>query len=268
MIDWCNNNQGFLMVILTAIYVFATILIFKSNNKSTKLLTQQIELQKKQWLSDIYMKREAEILLEFRDAFYLAQQSIWWFLRVMLSPLRMQKMFPEQDVTPKPERLIVTHQECLAHFKSLNNLNNLYNKNQIIFRKYHLEDAMQLIQCMLDVSVFCPEKDLKYVLVKKEDMCEEYRLEEFGKIAGSFITAMAFNVDIKPDLSKKEDKEKMEYISQHQEEKLNEYRALISNKLNSLMTELDELTIYYEGKIPDNMKMRYSRFYPNIDREI
>ena len=109
MIDWCNNNQGFLMVILTAIYVFATILIFKSNNKSTKLLTQQIELQKKQWLSDIYMKREAEILLEFRDAFYLAQQSIGWFLSVMLSPLRMQKMFPEQDVTPKPERLIVTH---------------------------------------------------------------------------------------------------------------------------------------------------------------
>lgn len=34
MIDWCNNNQGFLMVVLTFVYVIATIIICYFNYKA------------------------------------------------------------------------------------------------------------------------------------------------------------------------------------------------------------------------------------------
>ena len=34
MIQWCNYNQGFLMVLLTGIYVIATIVICVYNQKA------------------------------------------------------------------------------------------------------------------------------------------------------------------------------------------------------------------------------------------
>jgi len=40
LIEWCNSNQGFLLVILTAVYVLTTILILISNNKTTKIMLQ------------------------------------------------------------------------------------------------------------------------------------------------------------------------------------------------------------------------------------
>ena len=46
MIDWMNCNQGFIMSILTAVYVVATILIYSSNNKLAKAATEQLEEMK------------------------------------------------------------------------------------------------------------------------------------------------------------------------------------------------------------------------------
>lgn len=36
IITWGNSNQGFIMVVLTAIYVVATVFIYSANNKSAK----------------------------------------------------------------------------------------------------------------------------------------------------------------------------------------------------------------------------------------
>lgn len=223
-------------------------------------LNQQLDLQRKQWLYDVYIQREAKIILEFRDALYNAQHSINWFLFTLMSPLRFQKMTPDQDVTPKPEQLVIKRKTYLKHFEMLNRLNNLYNANQIIFRKYKMEDAIYYINAILDSDVFLKNQDMHYRLVKKDNMGEEYCLEEYGTIGGAFITGIAFRL-IQPDLSKKEDVEKMEYINKHPEEKLQEYRQLVSKKLTELMFQLDEMTIYYDGEIPDNMKVRESRFH-------
>lgn len=42
LITWCNNNQGFLMVVITAIYVIATIFICIFNGKSANAANKQI----------------------------------------------------------------------------------------------------------------------------------------------------------------------------------------------------------------------------------
>lgn len=43
VIQWIDSNDGFVMCMLTAIYVLVTILIFFSNNKSTKLAEKGIK---------------------------------------------------------------------------------------------------------------------------------------------------------------------------------------------------------------------------------
>lgn len=49
MINWCNHNQGFLMVILTCIYVIATITIcffnYKAIAEQRNISQQQIKFQ-------------------------------------------------------------------------------------------------------------------------------------------------------------------------------------------------------------------------------
>ena len=174
--------------------------------------------------------------------------------------MRFQKMTPDQDVTPKPEQLIIKRKTYLRYFEVLNHLNNLYNANQIIFRKYQMEDAIHYINAILDSGAFLKNQDMHYRLIKKDNMGEEYCLEEYGKIGGAFITGIAFRL-IQPDLSKKEDVEKMEYIKKHPEEKLQEYKQLVSKRLTELMFQLDEMTVYYDGDIPDNMKVRETRFH-------
>lgn len=49
MIEWCNTNQGFAMVLLTFVYVIATILICIFNYKSTKATNLQTEENKRQF---------------------------------------------------------------------------------------------------------------------------------------------------------------------------------------------------------------------------
>ena len=49
MIEWLNSNQGFVMTILTAVYVGATVLICIFNNKSAKAAARQLdEMQRSQ----------------------------------------------------------------------------------------------------------------------------------------------------------------------------------------------------------------------------
>lgn len=48
MIDWINENNGFLMVVITLVYVIATILICVFNGKSAKASREQIIASQKQ----------------------------------------------------------------------------------------------------------------------------------------------------------------------------------------------------------------------------
>ena len=49
MIDWLNSNEGFIMTILTFVYVVATIVICFFNGKSTKSINKQLKESREQF---------------------------------------------------------------------------------------------------------------------------------------------------------------------------------------------------------------------------
>ncbi|MBN2878518.1 MAG: hypothetical protein JXN65_02705 [Clostridia bacterium] len=57
LIEWFNQNQGFVMAFLTLIYVTATVLILISNSKSTRIMQQNL------LLTDKIQKENAKLAL-------------------------------------------------------------------------------------------------------------------------------------------------------------------------------------------------------------
>jgi len=47
IVNWCNENQGFLMAFLTLIYVIATVFILITSSHSTRIMQQNLMLTNK-----------------------------------------------------------------------------------------------------------------------------------------------------------------------------------------------------------------------------
>lgn len=45
-IEWCNLNQGFLLILLTAVYVLTTYFIYRANRKSIIIMNQSLQASK------------------------------------------------------------------------------------------------------------------------------------------------------------------------------------------------------------------------------
>ena len=78
MIEWLNSNQGFLIVLLTAIYVIATLLIYTANKKSTKAMCNNIELEKniqEQNLKIALFEKRYEIYIKLKDFVFIARNA-------------------------------------------------------------------------------------------------------------------------------------------------------------------------------------------------
>lgn len=67
MIQWCNSNQGFLMVILTGIYVIATVIICIYNHKA---ISTQKDICKDQNQITLFSLRY-EVFREIQDEFHV-----------------------------------------------------------------------------------------------------------------------------------------------------------------------------------------------------
>ena len=57
IVQWCNDNQGFLMAFLTLIYVVATVFILVANSKSTRIMRKSL------LLTDRIQKENAKLAL-------------------------------------------------------------------------------------------------------------------------------------------------------------------------------------------------------------
>ncbi len=57
-----------------------------------------------------------------------------------------------------------------------------------------------------------------------------------------------------PDLSKKEGIEKMTEINKNIPSKFEEYKNIVEKELISILFKLDELTVFFDGNIPLNLK--------------
>lgn len=209
---------------------------------------KSISQQQEQWIKNEFIKREAQILINFREKFYDSQDSIFWFLNTFMQPYRCSNFIPSQeDLTIKIETF--NH-----HYNKLKELNDLYNKNQLIYRKHNIDKQMIYITALLKSISFMDGNDMCAIFSQKTENNIEYIRPESMKFSNGFLILLDFefspkNKNIFKNLQKLEQKE-------NSETRLKKYLEKASSDFTNLIFKLDELTTYYNGDMPNNLKRR------------
>lgn len=244
----------FVSAIAPAIIGFSsTIIAIYSIIYTKKSIIQQQE----QWIKNEFIKREAQILINFREKFYDSQDSIFWFLNTFMQPYRCCNFIPSQeDLTIKIETF--NH-----HYNKLKELNDLYNKNQLIYRKHNIDKQMIYITVLLKSITFMNGDDIYAIFSQKTENNIEYIRPESIKFANNFITGLDFelapkNKDIIKNLQRITQKE-------DNETRLKKYTEKANSDFINLMFKLDEITTYYNGDMPSNLKRRESYYCPTAE---
>lgn len=209
-----------------------------------KSITQQQE----QWIKNEFIKREAQILINFREKFYDSQDSIFWFLNTFMQPYRCCNFIPSQ------EELTIKIEIFNNHYIKLKELNDLYNENQLIYRKHNIDKQMVYITTLLKSITFMNGEDMCAIFSQKTENNIEYIRPESIKFASSFVTGLDFefapkNKDIIKNLQKITQKDDIET-------RLKKYIEKANSDFINLMFKLDEITTYYNGDMPNNLKRR------------
>ena len=135
-------------------------------------------------------------------------------------------------------------------------LNKLYNGYQFIFIKNGFSEYIEFIIVYLDVwnSIYfgAKGKDLTSHFIGNEGETEVYELDIFPTIKQTFTfhISLLLNKDVLPN--------PQEYF-----ERYDEYIDIVSRKWTELTFLLDEKLFYFDGKVPDDLKSRSMRFYPD-----
>lgn len=209
--------------------------------------------QKNQWLNDAFIKNEADVLLEFRIAYGESEEAISFFLHTLLEPLKIG--YPSEE-SPTIKREII-----VKNFNKINELNNLYNKNQYIFRKYDLEVSISCLTCILDVVRMLPENDLEFDLAKQDGSVKTYYLKEWNKVIQTFSYSAYFLFNQVTDVNALK-----EMQNKNMTEEFQRLKERVSSELNSLRFKLDQLTLYYDGKNKSNLNVRQSKYYMSLSK--
>lgn len=237
----------------TIIGICSIIIAIYSIFYTKKSLIQQQE----QWIKNEFIKREAQILIDFREKFCATQNSIFWFLDTFMQPYRCNNFIPTE------EQLTIKIETFNYHYNKLRELNNLYNKNQLIYRKYNIDSQMAYITTLLKSITLMEGNNICAVFSQKTESCMEYIRPECIKFANSFLTMLDFefapkNKDITKTLQKLSKQD-------NRETRLQEYIDKARSDFTNLMFKLDEITTYYSGKIPDNLKRREMYYCPTAE---
>lgn len=199
-------------------------------------LQKQLELQKKQWLNEAYIKNEANILFEFKDLIYKSQKSFNWFADILHPYKIMSKMFPEQNVKLKEEDLIIKFEDYCKHYDCLNALNNFYNKNQMILRKNDIENEFEYIIAILTTFIwFKNTNDFYYTQVSEDKQCIKYKLNIIDQLGQSFVSTLEMF-----------HRQNFEDIPIYTEEKLGKYSNEVTWIASKLIDKLDKIITYHE----------------------
>lgn len=145
-IAWCNSNQGFIMVVLTAIYVIATIFIYRANNKSAKATERTLKQN-----SDI-QRQNVNIQL-FSDRFDLYNN-----IKIILEN--------------KHNRISKSFQVSNKVLSKIN-LNNEIEDSTILKVKYLFSDECymklsKVVKIINEVSCICHDINYIYDLIEKD----------------------------------------------------------------------------------------------------
>ena len=168
IITWCNNNQGFLMVVITAIYVIATIFICIFNGKSANAANKQIvetsKAQEKEMKIQLAEKR-IELISNFDKQ-----------INFILDNWECDKIKELFDFKLKNELMIYFDNSFLSFFK---NLDNKINKINLLIGDY--EHAERRGECRgrglddIKIEIEQEKKDIveRYKTLKEESI-EKY----------------------------------------------------------------------------------------------
>lgn len=263
-IDWVNP----MAVLITGI-VTSFISLFIAN-KSNKLQQEQFKEQQRQILKAPYIQREAEIIIAFRGLVYKSQNAFLWFSD-LLKPYRiMNKISPEQDVKLKDESLIVKFKDYCENYDILNELNIFYNNNQMILKKNNIEEDFIYITAILrTITLLNNQDDFHYDFISEDDTCVKYKLNVINKIGKTFVSSIDLENFYKKSSLNVSGEELFKLVNpQNLEEKLLEYSNNIYSVYVNLTRKLDEITTFYDGDLPDNLKMIKIHSFPNSEKFI
>lgn len=178
IIDWCNANSGFIMAVLTAVYVIATIFIWCSNKRAaeaaveqTKALQKQIEQMEKEQANSrqpfLYIN-DATVVIEHPRFFYTPpvdeyKFGIRYFLECDIRNLTDEPAIGIQVMA----KLLVEHnnrkQELYAFADELNVVEGrVASNNGKASLLYNSDDECILIQALRQKSRMIAEVAILY----------------------------------------------------------------------------------------------------------
>jgi len=128
-------------------------------------------------LKSEFIKNEKQVLLNFREKYIKAQLAFFWYRDYILTPMKF--------VHKVQEPLTVSLQEFQINYNLINELNDIYNMNQHIFAKHHLEKYCSAISVFLGVFQGFNYSDFNTYKIEKEGY-NEYRIDMFDPIVKKF----------------------------------------------------------------------------------
>lgn len=252
-IDWANTVAVLLSGLISA---FVAISVGNKNNKlQQKLVKDQLEEQRRQWKYDVIVRKEMDEVIRLYYMLCEAEDAFHWFLWNFLSPFGEYPNFYHNTTQEAFRR------DCFVkYWNQINEINEVFNSNLLIYQKYHLASKVQIIRSILSVVVFLPIHNTDFNIVYKEGT-QQYRLEEQEKIHIKFAKE-ANNVLKKAKIN--------DYRTDIKDEELLNNYSYIWHKVNDLLLKIKEdmekiISGYDNYQIPEEEKVGIHKFMPETE---
>ena len=193
-------------------------------------------------LKNEFIKRESNVLLQFREGYLKAQASFIWFKDWLLTPRiykhRVQEEFLEVKVS-----------ELEYHLNLINKLNETYNLNQHIFTKHNLAYECECIEKFMKVfhAYYCD--NIPLYKQRRDDNLLEYRAWNYKSIVRKFIETF-------------DDVKITDFVLEKYDAKYKNLKERFYNVIGNMEFKLDNITLY--STILKTNKRTFSKkvFYP------
>ena len=232
-VDSTKKKKNIIPIVISLI-ALATSIIQGISNKQVSLKSE-------------FIKNEKQVLLNFREKYIKAQLAFFWYRDHILTPMKF--------VHRVEEPLIVSLQEFQINYNLINELNDIYNMNQHIFAKHHLEKYCSAISVFLGIFQGFNYSDFNTYKIEKEGY-NEYRIDMFDPIVKNFTK----------DFSRIYGNEEIDTFDNNKDYYLFEkFRDTFFEDMFELEFILDNITLYSSNKNAKK-KFREKRFYPKYKK--
>lgn len=248
--DWLDV-LGILGQIIVPIIVLIISTLYTNfrNNNLDKQFSEQIEMQKEQWLRDEFIKNEARKIIEFRDIYFKASDSVMWLINNLFSP----KYFCNCDICEQDKFLFVD--VINKHYQESKKVIDFYFKNQMIFKKYNIGIEIEYISILLEIiATNLTDCDyLEFNFIRQDGTQKEYKHNKYQRLINFFVTGMDIQIfQMENNFVSDDLKNKISQLDFN--DKLNEYKNMILSSVIGLEFKLEKLTLVNYKDIPEQLR--------------